>query len=69
MGQDQPNDKETKTEQPKEEKKIEIDPNLVIPAAPQYRRCGADDLKIKPLVIPHQNIIPNKQEKKDNNNN
>jgi hypothetical protein len=32
------------------EKKISIDPNLVLPA-PQLRRCGADNLNIRPVLI------------------
>ena len=68
MGLDQSNDKETKTEQPKVEKKIEIDPKLVRPAEPQIRRCGVDDLKIKPVLISPQKI-PNKEEKNDKSNN
>ena len=68
MGQGQSKDNETNNEQPKEEKeekKIKIDPNMVIPAAPVYPRCGADDLKITPKVIGPENIIPIK---KDDNN-
>ena len=68
MGQGQSKDNETNNEQPKEEqeeKKIKIDPSMVIPAAPVYHRCGADDLKIKPKVIGPENIVPIKND--DNN--
>ena len=67
IGLGQSNDKETKIEQPKEkqeEKKAYVDPNTVYPPPPIYHRCGADDLKIKPIVIDSRNIVP---EKKDNN--
>ena len=45
------------------EKKIHIDPNLVLPA-PQFRRCGADNLNIRPVLlnpgpIPNNNINNN----------
>ena len=69
MGQGESKDNETNTEQPKEEqkeKKIKIDPNMVVPAAPVYHRCGADDLKIKPKVVGPENIVPIKKE--DDNN-
>ena len=36
---------------PLEDKKIELDPNRVLPEAPKFRRCEADDLKIKPGII------------------
>ena len=61
MGQGQSKDNETKNEKPEEEqkeKKIEIPPDMVIPAAPVYHRCGADDLKIKPIVLGPENIVP-----------
>ena len=64
MGQEQSNDKETKIEQPKEEqkeKKINIDPKTVLPPPPVYRRCGADKLKIKPLVINAKIVDPEKK--------
>ena len=44
---------------PKVEKKIELDPKLVRPAPPEFRRCGADDLKITPGIISKNPINPN----------
>ena len=44
---------------PLEEKKAVIDPNLVLPA-PQFKRCGADDLNIHPIALsPEQAPIIN----------
>ena len=43
---------------PKVEKKIELDPKLVRPAPPEFRRCGADDLKITPGIISKNPINP-----------
>ena len=65
--QEECNDKEPNIEQSKEEKKIEIDPNVIIPEAHEFPRCGADDLKIKPLVISPENNVPKKEEKNNNN--
>ena len=64
--QEQCNDKETNIEQSKEEKKIEIDPNVEIPKAPEFHRCGADDLNIKPIEISPENIVPKKEEINNN---
>ena len=59
IAQEQCNDKETtNTEQTNQEKKIEIDPNTVVYPAPEYKRCGADDLNIKPKPISPANILP-----------
>ena len=58
---------EPNIEQSKEEKKIEIDPNVVVPEAPEFPRCGADDLNIKPGVISPEKIGPKKEEKNNNN--
>jgi hypothetical protein len=68
MGHEESKDNETNKEQSKEEqkeKKIEIDPNIVIPAAPVYYRCGADDLKITPKAIGPENIAPIKKDDGD----
>ena len=45
--------------QPIEEKTIEIDPNIVLPAPPQFKKCGADNLKIKPVPLNSNTIIQN----------
>ena len=68
IGQEQCNDKETNIKQSKEEKKIEIDPNVVIPEAPEFPRCGTDDLNIKPIEISTENIVPKKEEINKNKN-
>ena len=47
----------------KEEKKIVIDPNIVLPPAPQFKRCGADNLNKKPVAI---NINTNSDSKLQN---
>ena len=59
IAQEQCNDKETNnTEQTNQEKKIEIDPNTVVYPAPEYKRCGTDDLNIKPKPISPANVLP-----------
>ncbi len=55
MDKQQCNNKEgNKTE------KIEIEPDVIIPAAPVLHRCGADDLNIKPIPLSADNIVPMK---------
>ena len=43
---------------PIEEKKIEVNPDMVVPA-PQFRKCGADNLNIKPVPLNSNPIVQN----------
>ena len=61
MDKKQCNDIETNnTKKENQEKKIEIEPDIIIPPAPVFHRCGADDLNIKPIPVSVDNIVPMK---------
>ena len=51
---------------PIEEKKAVIDPSLVLPA-PEFKRCGADDLHIQPIELNPQPVAINNNNILNNN--
>ena len=53
----------------KEEEKIKIDENIVIKPAPEFKRCGADNLEIKPIPLDSNNIIGNHLNNDNDNGN